>query len=348
MKPIHFKFLETAGLVTVIIPAYRSEQFISATLDSVRSQRYPHWEVVVVDDDPAGGCRAIVEDFAQRNPDYRISYQCNSHNLGPSETRNIAFAMARGEYVALLDSDDLWLPEHLTRSVAAFRETDTDIVYSSVVMFEDQSDLLLGIWGPHQEELNDFPNGLFRRTFVTPSATVMRRSVLADVGGWDVHLRYCEDINYWLRCVATNKKFKHVGGCQCLYRKNHSGAATQKMCAVLDHFGGVVEQFLDIPGIRKKSCRNFVSRAYAMAAQQHARAMPEYDPSADRTRIAPNYYRAWQFRRKRIDHLLRSGLYALRYNLFTRSTSRGLPSVPQSLILPLPKNGASAGASRAA
>ena len=99
----------------------------------------------------------IVADFARRHPERRVVFSRNERNSGPSYSRNIAFAQARGQYVALLDADDRWFPDHLEGSVGKLESTQSDVAYSSVVMFEDETGLLLGIWGPTAEDLKDFP-----------------------------------------------------------------------------------------------------------------------------------------------------------------------------------------------
>ena len=149
---------------------------------------------------------------------------------GPAHSRNVAFRKARGQYIALLDVDDRWLPEHLKTTIAVLEASGKDIAYSSSIMIEDQTEVLMAVWGPTSSELAHFPQSLFGRSFITPSATVLRRDVLRDVGPWDTHLHYCEDLAFWLRCVAVGKTFQYVSGCHCLYRKNHEGATTQRMC----------------------------------------------------------------------------------------------------------------------
>ena len=81
---------------------------------------------------------------------------------------------------------------------------------------------------------------------------MLRRAVLAEVGAWDIELRFCEDLDFWLRCVAAGKKFQHVTGWHCLYRKNHLEAATRKTCAVLEAFAHVVERTCDCQDSAKK------------------------------------------------------------------------------------------------
>ena len=286
MASISFEKEATKGLVSVVIPTYRGERFIGEALASINCQTYTNWEVIVVEDGSRGDTEKIVKDFARKHRWHRVDYSRNDQNCGPSHTRNTAFPKVRGEWVALLDADDRWFPDYLNVSTQALKASGKDVVYSSVVMIEDTSDLLLGTWGPDARDLADFPHGLFLRNFITPSASVLRREVLADVGTWNTQLRYCEDLDFWMRCVAAGKTFHYVGGCHCLYRRNHAEAATNKMCAVQEAHAQVAEQYILLPGTREGTCRKFLSQAYLRTAEFHANGNPLYDTSADSSRTA--------------------------------------------------------------
>lgn len=296
MAGITFTRSQTPDLVSIIIPTYRCEQYIGETLDSISHQTYDNWEVIVVEDGQAGPTQAIVEDFARRHPSHRVEYSASGKNYGPSHSRNVAFAKAAGEFIALLDSDDRWFPDHLARSVRELCETGKDLAYSTVITIEDMTDRILGTWGPEARDLEDLPNRLFNRNFISPSATVFRRRVLGIVGAWDSDLRYCEDLSFWLRCYAAGVQFHYVGGCHCLYRKNHAGAATQKQCATLEMFAVVAQRYMHLPGLRRKIIGRFVAKAYVRAADAHVKADPTRDPSADRSRALPLLLRAWRIR----------------------------------------------------
>jgi hypothetical protein len=179
-------------------------------------------------------------------------------------------------------------------------------------MIEDTTDLLIGEWGPTRGDIAEFPLGLLNRNFINPSATVLRRSVLADVGNWNAKRRLCEDLEFWLRCVAARKTFHYVGGVHCLYRRNHAEAATSNMCAVQEAHAEVVENFLDLPGTREKICRKYVSRAYLRAADFHEKSDPECDPSADRSRSPRLLLRAWSFQRNHVNYLWRAFKLSIR------------------------------------
>jgi glycosyltransferase involved in cell wall biosynthesis len=306
MSLIAFEHNETRGLISVVIPTYCGERFIGDALTSISSQTDQNWEVIVVEDGSRGATERIVGEFAARHPLHRVHYSRNEQNRGPSHTRNTAFRHVRGQYVALLDSDDRWLPDYLAAMREAIESTGKDIVYCSVVMIEDATDLLIGVWGPNGKDIAEFPHGLLNRNFVTPSASVLRRSVLADVGNWNTKHRYCEDLEFWLRCVAEHKTFHYVGGVHCLYRRNHAEAATGKLCAVQEAHAEIAEQFLRLPGTRENICRKYVSRAYLRSAEFHQKSDPQRDLSADRSRAPRLLMRAWSFQRNHIDYLWRA------------------------------------------
>jgi glycosyltransferase involved in cell wall biosynthesis len=306
MSQIAFEHAETKGLISIVIPTYRGERFIGEALASIGAQTDVNWEVIVVEDGSYGATEQIVRDFAKKHRRRRVYYSRNEENRGPSHTRNTAFKQVRGQYVALLDSDDRWYPDYLAVMRKVLETTGKDVVYCSVVMIEDVTDLLIGVWGPAADDIAEFPHGLLIRNFVTPSATVLRRSVLADVGNWNTQHRFCEDLEFWLRCVMKHKTFHYVGGVHCLYRRNHAEAATGKMCAVQEAHAEIAERFLDLPGTKSSRCRKYVSRSYLRAAEFHERSNPAYDPSADRNRAPRLLLRAWYFRRNHADYIWRA------------------------------------------
>ena len=295
-----------SGLVSIVIPAYRADPFIGDALRSIARQTYPGWELIVVEDASQGKTEGIVRQFAREHGGRRVVYLRNEKNGGAGFSRNVAFREARGEFVALLDADDRWMDMHLAASMKTIQESQSDLVYSTVVMIEDQTELLLGLWGPDQQELDDFPHGLFSRNYITPSATVMRRSVLSDVGPWKINC-ICEDLDFWMRCLAVGKKFTYVGGCHVLYRQNRPDSVTKNRCAMQESVARIIEQYIgSVPGARVKTCRNRASRTYARAAKFHYEGNSRQDPSRDLRKIPSLLVKAWQLRPKRVDYLVRA------------------------------------------
>lgn len=302
MDKLIFANRAITGRVSIVIPTRRAERFIADTLATIGAQTYSDWEVIVVEDGSQGATEEIVSDFARRHPNNRVDYSRNERSFGASYSRNRAFSRSAGEFVALLDSDDRWTPDHLQVSVDAMQSSGTDVVYSTVMFIADQTDMPLGTWGPCESDLADFPRSILGRNYITPSSTVMRRQVLVDVGPWNTKMIYCEDYEYWLRCVRAGKQFQWIGGCHCYYRKNHAGATTQKLCGTLEEVADVTARFMDLPGVREKTIQRMASKAYAHAAEFHLRSDPAWDPSADYRHAATLLMKAWHLRPSHFDY----------------------------------------------
>lgn len=116
------------GLVSVVMPSYNSERFIVESIKSVQSQTYGDWELLVVDDCSTDSTVAVAEAIAKDDP--RIHVFSNELNSGAACSRNRALREARGDWIAFLDSDDLWKPEKLEKQLAFMRENDCAFSYT--------------------------------------------------------------------------------------------------------------------------------------------------------------------------------------------------------------------------
>ena len=123
--------LEVEGLVSISIPFYNSECFLSEAIDSVLAQTYAHWELFLVDDGSSDRSTEIARGYAARLPDQIHYLQHTEHrNWGVTRTRNLGASKSKGEYLAFLDSDDVWLPNKLEHQVALMKEhPEVGLVY---------------------------------------------------------------------------------------------------------------------------------------------------------------------------------------------------------------------------
>lgn len=103
------------SMVSVIVPVYCCEKYISETIESVLAQTYPNWELILVDDCSPDGSAAIIAEY--QKTDSRISYIKQPQNGGAALARNKGLSAAQGRYIAYLDADDLWVPEKLERQL---------------------------------------------------------------------------------------------------------------------------------------------------------------------------------------------------------------------------------------
>lgn len=110
----------TKDLVSIITPTYNCGPFIAETIASAQAQTYTNWEMIIVDDCSTDNTREIVEEIAEQ--DARVKYYCLEENSGAAVARTRAMEIAEGEYMAFLDSDDLWMPEKLETQIAFMRD----------------------------------------------------------------------------------------------------------------------------------------------------------------------------------------------------------------------------------
>ncbi len=121
-------------LVSVIMPAYNAEKYIEDAVRSVISQTYPNWELLILDDCSADRTAVLAEALA--GLDSRIRLLRNPQNMGVAKTRNRGFSLAKGEWVALLDSDDVWHSNKLEKQLLAARG-GAKLLYTSYALFSD-------------------------------------------------------------------------------------------------------------------------------------------------------------------------------------------------------------------
>lgn len=217
-------------LVSVVLPAYGMGRYIAAALDSVAAQTYTDWEVVVVDDlGPEDGTHAIVEAFIARVGADKARMVRHAVNQGVSAARNTGATEARGTYVAFLDPDDDWFPDHLQSLMALFQEDPgLDVVSGSVETFHEGPDAPPPrIWEITTWHVEDFPRTLALHNFMQPSATLLRRSAVQSVGGFDTTpaIQHIEDYDLWIRLVEHGSRFAFLARPTSRYRRHEGGAS---------------------------------------------------------------------------------------------------------------------------
>jgi glycosyltransferase involved in cell wall biosynthesis len=190
-------------LVSVIIPALNAGATLGRALHSVAAQTYPHWEAIVIDDGSSDDTAALVE----RRGDPRCSVIRRFTRGGPSRARNDGLAAARGELIALLDADDEWLPEKLTRQVAALAQHPAAalVICDMHAVHEDGS---VGssvftrqspIGGPEAWK------ALLASSFIGTSAALAPRALLQELGGFDASLAVGEDQDLFIRLALRGE-----------------------------------------------------------------------------------------------------------------------------------------------
>jgi O-antigen/teichoic acid export membrane protein/GT2 family glycosyltransferase len=206
---------------SVVIAAYEAAGTVGDAVASVLRQSCQDFEVIVVDD----GSRDQTAAAATRFGDARVRVH-RQENAGPSAARNRGIELARGEFVSMLDSDDLWLPGYLEAMGAALERnplaglayTDAWVLYVPSGRFlRATTAQLLGHAPAPTLPRERFVEALLRRNFVFNSVTV-RRSVLVELGGYEPTMSHAEDYELWLRIVNSGYDVVRVPGQLAIWR----------------------------------------------------------------------------------------------------------------------------------
>ena len=164
---------EQKPLVSVIMPTYNASRFLEEAICSVANQSEENWELLVIDD-----CSADDSfDIAQRHAasDHRIQVLRNNVNLGVAKTRNLGINLAKGEYIAFLDSDDVWHPEKLERQLKKMRDTGAGICYCSYRIIDVAGDKIRADYRvPETARFED----ILKENYIQCSAMLIRADIV--------------------------------------------------------------------------------------------------------------------------------------------------------------------------
>jgi len=233
-------------LVSIIIPTHNYGRFVAEAVESALAQSYPHREIIVVDDGSADGTRQVLEPYFDR---IVYIYQANQ---GLSAARNTGIGAAKGELIALLDSDDVWHPRKLEVQVKFLGEhPEVGLVASE--MFSDQRQ----DWPIIDGE----PSGLVARILAledvagkarfAPSTAVIRRSCLDDVGLFDPTLRCVEDRDMWIR-LASRYVLAKLPLTLLWYRLHPQSLSNKAVLMEATELRVLHQAFTQIPALRRR------------------------------------------------------------------------------------------------
>lgn len=192
-------------MISVIIPVYNSEKTIERALLSVKNQTWRGvFEIILVNDGSTDNSKNIIENYQSENPEQNIIL-INQENGGVSKARNTGLKASLGKFIALLDSDDEWLPEKTEKQINIFENSPFEV------------DFLTSLWN---SEKVGFPYSIGENNLVEitlkklllkitgqTSTAIFKRKILENIGFFDENQRYSEDANFWMRISKQNKMY---------------------------------------------------------------------------------------------------------------------------------------------
>ena len=226
--------------ISIVIPLFNKEKFITQSLKSVVDQKYTDWECIIVNDGSTDLSLNLATDFIANNSgSWRIVTQVNS---GPSAARNYGLELARGEFVAFLDSDDVWLPTKLEKQLAFMQTNNLDLSVTNYIIFSKNNKLRLkGVRAKNMDlQIQKWTN---MRGFggLVESTGMIRRNRLSEDLKFDQSMLTTEGLDFVIRwnmeySVSILKEF------QTLYRIS-AGQLHNREDLVSDNVKRVLERY---------------------------------------------------------------------------------------------------------
>ncbi|MDD5680406.1 MAG: glycosyltransferase family A protein [Candidatus Omnitrophica bacterium] len=236
--------------VSVVIPAYNCERFISTAIESVLNQTYGDYEIIVVNDGSTDKTDEILSGYTSK---IKKIYQPNK---GPAEARNTGVANSEGEYIAFLDQDDAWLPDKLRMQVEVMGKNDKlGLVYTDTYILKDKEFSIsdrpcrrsFQIRQPHRGSVLEY---LFLDNFIATSSVMVRKECFSEIGMFDPSVVPSEDYDRWLRIAAAYEMdFMNV---PLVKFRDHIAAFAGNKIVTLTHIIDVLNKALsEYPHLRK-------------------------------------------------------------------------------------------------
>lgn len=288
---------QQAVLISVVIPAYNASTYIHRAIGSVLDQSLQDYEILVVNDgspDTSELERALQPYSAQ------IRYFNRPHG-GPSAARNFGIREARGRYVAFLDSDDYWLPQHLaTHKAILDHDPELGLVYGNAIVVRDG--YCLGNTFDRESQILPvtFESLLQELSTVGTSSTVASRSALIEAGLFDERMYRCEDYDLWLRMAFRGAKMTHFREptmCRTLSGITLSADGYRMKCARVE----VVEKLLSTLPLTAEQRTLAMARQRELEADAHLDRFKiclqngEFEEARESARIASSKTQSWKF-----------------------------------------------------
>jgi len=188
-----------APRVSVVIPTFNRATLVERAIDSVLGQTHSAFEIIVVDDGSTDNTSATLRN---KYSDKLVVFQ--QSNRGVSAARNVGIAHATGNWIALLDSDDEWLPSKLAQQLALIKNhTDCLLCHTDEIWI--RNGVRVNAMNKHKKSGGDIYQQCLPLCAISPSSVIFQKQLLDDVGNFDETLPACEDYDLWLRICAQHK-----------------------------------------------------------------------------------------------------------------------------------------------
>lgn len=214
---------------SVIVTAYNCQYYILETLESIENQIFDDYEVIIIEDCSRDQTADIVKDYIAGKEGWRL--HCNTTNKGVAYSRNKGFDLASGDYIAILDGDDIWLENKLSKQYELIKNQDVDFCFSSYSVMNYLSKRTLYTYKTKKH--TDY-HSLLKENYIGCSTAVFSSKILNQL---KMHERpYTEDYNFWLDILKLGYKGEGILEPLVLYRIHNKSLSFNKFKAAKQRF----------------------------------------------------------------------------------------------------------------
>lgn len=248
---------------SIICPCFNQIEFLKDAVNSVLSQGYKSWELIILNDGSTDGSGLLADELARIDSRIRVIHQ---ENQGLSAARNMGMSIANGQYLGFLDADDMYLPGAFDSVLAQFKTTGADLIIGGYRYFKEG-----GFFHTHlfpQSEVN--PEILLTRNQAPPVSHFLKRTIVGQIGSFDPKLKSCEDWDFWIRIAKLGGKIITIPESISVYRYvTHSMSRNAK--------------------IMYESLSEVSHRAFSVDSRLPEIALQNIERSVDRAEIQKNH-----------------------------------------------------------
>ena len=277
-------------LVSIVVPIFNGANVVSETLESIRDQTFKNFEVIVVDDGSTDDGPAIVQRFCEADSRFKLISQANT---GLPIAHNNAILQSCGEWIALLDHDDVWFPQKLECQLALSREDPrANFLFTNFYFWDGRRDLRLMY--PDDEPLpeGDTIRRLIFSSVYLPSTVMVRRKTLLEVNLFDPEFPIAEDWDMWLRIAEHGIWARGIREPMVRYRRWPGSMTIANQMKSIDYNALVIKKHLHT--VQRPDLVPLYRRSLAVAQTNcemvRARPLVETNPDA----VPPFVWRAWR------------------------------------------------------
>ncbi len=248
-------------MISVVIPTYNCVKYISEAIESVLAQTYSDNEIIIIDDGSIDNTEQVLQRFVDGKK-IRVFFQKNN---GPSAARNLGIKVSKGEYIAFLDADDLWVNNKLEKTINFIKNNNFDWACTSMIKIKENGDKFVKRISDDSfalnfetKEVKQLTKGIFffSSLAVQVQTVIVKKECFEKVGLFDESFCICEDSDLWLRFEEAGLRGGYLDEPLTVYRYNEDGLTKGGRIDTLEEGSKVARKHAYLLGINNKFIRN--------------------------------------------------------------------------------------------